>query len=317
MEGFDFRLRFHLLEGDTINHDSGELVVLQEDDGRTLRLKSGAQGAAIKDRSRAALIGGPYASEQEAREAANRAKRALLIWAVKQRVGIDLGDGTQRFHITPYGLQMLEQQHRQPVRPDVHGIDVFPHQEGTLFAAVDMKASVGKSPGTFAEIVAKEFQLPPALTDKQVVAAELFCSAFFDVSLRSRIITLVSSVEALLEPAERSSSANALVDAFVTQVRTVGLDEQTTQSMIGSLGWLRRDSISQTGRRLGERLLPGRTYLDQSPSQFFTFVYDLRSALVHEGHPQDAAIDLLRVANEWQAFVGDLLLASFDGAPRT
>ena len=62
---FDFRLRFHFTEGNHIKCDAEELVLLEDDKGRRLRLKSGRAGEPIKEQSRAALIGGPYDSEMK------------------------------------------------------------------------------------------------------------------------------------------------------------------------------------------------------------------------------------------------------------
>jgi hypothetical protein len=129
MSEFEFRLRFHFSADNHIGHDAEELVVLEDETGRRLRLKSGGRGIPLKQQSRAALIGGPYRSEDEARHAATLAKRALLIWAVTQRVGVDLGDSKLRSGLTTYGLKLFEAQHGAPVRNDVHGVDVYPRQD--------------------------------------------------------------------------------------------------------------------------------------------------------------------------------------------
>lgn len=314
MTEFEFRLRFNFRGGDTINHEAEEVLLLQDEAGRRLRLKSGQSGVPIKEKSRAALIGGLYQSEQEAREAAMRAKRALLVWAVSQRFGVDLGDGKLRGGLTVYGLEMLEKQFGKPVRNDVHGIDVYPRQEGLLFAATDLKAALAKDPTAFVETVASQFLEPLPLTDKQTVSAELFCSSFFDVPLRSRLITLVSAVEALLEPPERSLAVVAVVELLEKTVRDSELDDGNKMAMLGSLQGLRRDSIGQAGRSLCESLLPGKEYLGRTASRFFSLCYDLRSQILHDGRLQDAAIDLLEVVNACQGFVADLLLAAFNVA---
>ncbi len=311
MADYEFRLRFHFLEGDHIDHDAEELLIVQDIAGRRLRLKSGEREVPIKGRSRVALIGGPYASEDEAREAAMRAKRAVLLWAVTHRVGVDLGDGKLRAVLTNHGIKYLERELGAPVRNDVHGIDVYPRQEGLVFVASNFKVTLAKTSKDFAETLAAQFASPLPLSDKQVVAAELFCSSFFDVSLRSRLITLISAVEALLDPAVRPPEAAAVVETLEETVRAADLDDGTRAAMLTSLQRLRNDSIGQTGRSLSDRLLAGKEYLSRSPSRFFRFCYDLRSQIVHNGRPSDAALDLLPVVSACQAYVADLLLASF------
>src|SRR5271157_2955816 len=161
------------------------------------------------------------------------------------------------------------------------------------------------------QMVSRRFVEPVALTEKQVVAAELYCSSFFDVSFRSRLITLMSAVEALLDCPERSSAVLDVVDLLDKTVKEANIDEATKAAMRGSLQWLRQDSIGQTGKILSTRLLAGREYLGKTAPKFFRYCYDLRSQIVHNGQPSDPTVDLLGIANTFQAFVADLLLASF------
>lgn len=312
MTEFDFRLRFNFLEGDHIECDAEDLVIIEDVYGHRLRLKSGVKGVAIKDKSHAALIGGPYQSKEEAFQSANIAKRALLIWAVTQKIGVDLGDSKFRGGFTIEGLKFIAEKLGKPVRNDLHGIDVYEHHDELTFVLFDIKASVGKDRNAFIETIAKRFLDPTPLTEKQIVSSELYCSSFFDVSFSSRLITLVSSIEALLELPDRSYEALALVEQLVQIVRDAGLDAETKSSIIGSLQWLRQASIGQAGRALSERLLPNKQYLGQTASHFFNFSYGLRSQIVHRGRPKDLGIDLKEVANTLQVFVGDLLLASFE-----
>jgi hypothetical protein len=311
MSEFEFRLRFHLREGDRIEDASEELVIAENPSGPRLRLKSGELGTAIKERSRAALLGGPYPTEEEARLAAQIAKRAVLIWAVRQRIGIDLGDGKLRSGFTNYGRQWLEERVGGPVRNDLHGVDVFERQDGLKFVSFNLTATVGKSAKTFVETIANEFARPTQLSDKQVVAAELYSSSFFDVSPRSRLVTLVSAVEALLDLKERPRAAVDLVKLFKDHMKKAALDEATKSALHGSLERLRRESVGQCGRRLAEELLRDREYAGKRAAKFYSFCYDIRSQIVHDGHAHDTSLDLGEVTNTLGLFVADLLLASF------
>ena len=312
MPKFEFRLRFNIVDGSFINHEADDLTLMEGDDGFRLRLKSGEKGVPIKERSRAALIGGPYVSEEQSLRAALIAKQALLIWAVSQRLGIDLGDGKIRSGFTDYGRKLLENQIGGPVRNDVHGIDIYTYQDNLSFVSVNLKASFGKSPEHFAQTVSSRFRDPIHLTAKQVVATELYCSSFFDVSLRSRLVTLMSAVEALLQPHKRSPEATELVAKLDKAVSESGIDDGKKNSMRGSLKWLLRESIRQSGKDLSKRLLPDREYFGRSACEFFLFCYDLRSQIVHDGCIHNKSIDLLNVVNPCQQYVADLLLQSFE-----
>jgi hypothetical protein len=251
MRKFDFRLRFNLPESYRIASDAEELELLVTPAGQKIYLKSAASGTAIQEHARAAVRGGPFESEQEARDAAERSKRALLFWAIEQRSGIDFGDGRQRGIATNEGLRMLQEQHGMPFRNDVHGVDVFEPLEKLAFVYSGLAAQVGKYPPNLVSTFGREYSNKRHATDKQILACEVYASSFFDIGQRSRFITLVTAVEALLEPSKRPDSAQSLVNDLVVKTQEAVVDEATKASVKGSLEWLRYESISQAGRALG------------------------------------------------------------------
>ena len=261
MPEYDFRIRFHFSGGNHINSEAERLLVLQESGGATIRLFSGVRGSAIKDHSRASLIGGPYPSAADAQAAAERTKRALLIWAVRNRVGIDLGGRQPRSVITVAGLELLEKQIGGPVRADIHGIDVYEHIAGLSFVALDADASIGKAAAAFVEEVAAGAATPVFLNAKQELAGEILSASYFDASDRSRFVTLITAVEALLDPQPKPAAAQHVVARMIQIVGEGELDEGQRAAMFGSLERLKRESIGQAGRALAERLLGGKVYM--------------------------------------------------------
>src|SRR5579884_536170 len=124
MSEYEFRLRFNLAFT-RINANVSELPLLDLPGGVHLRLRSGQTGKAIQDLERIAVVGSPFSSVEEARVAGQKTKSVLLYWALEHRLGIDFGDGHPRSRITPEGLAQLEHELDSPVRPDVHGLDVY------------------------------------------------------------------------------------------------------------------------------------------------------------------------------------------------
>ena len=309
---YNFRLRFNFAEGYRINSDVEEIELLVSPLGERIRLRSGAIGTPIKDHNQAAVLGEPYTSKDQARAAAEKSKRALLYWAIDQRLGIDFGDGKQRSGFTKAGLAMLQKQQRCPVRNDVHGIDVYEHVEKLKFVSFSAKAMVGKHPPKLIDIFRREYLHSRQLTEKQVFASEIYASSFFDVSSRSRFITLVTVVEALLEPLKRSSKVEALVEELKATTQKSKIDEPTRESMIGSLEWLRYQSIRQAGRTLADRLIPNEFFDGQSSADFFSRCYDLRSQILHHGTIEDDSVDIWHLANVMESFVAQLLLAALN-----
>jgi hypothetical protein len=310
MPEYDFRIRFHLSGGNHINSEAEKLLVLQESGGATIRLCSGALGSAIKDHSRVSLIGGPYPNAADAQAAAERTKKALLIWAVRNRIGIDLGGRQPRSVITVAGLEFLEKQIGGPVRADIHGIDVYEHIDGLVFVALNSDAKIGKAAAAFVEEVAAAVATPVFLSAKQELAGEILSASYFDTSDRSRFVTLITAVEALLDPQPRPAAAQHMVARMIQIVEEGELDEGHRAAMLGSLQRLKRESIGQAGRALAERLLGGKVYEGQTPAQFFSLCYGLRSSILHSGKVPVEITDFLSVCATAHAFVCDLLIAS-------
>jgi len=313
---YDFRLRFNFPEAYRINSDADKIELLKLPSGEHIRLVSGNIGTPIKNHNRAAILGGPFASGEQARTAAEKSKLALLYWAIDQRLGIDFGDGKQRSGPTKAGLAMLQKQHGCPVRNDIHGIDVYEHVNKLQFVNFNAKETVGKYPPNLMSTFQREYLNSRQLTEKQLLASEIYASSFFDVSARSRFITLVTAIEALLEPLKRSDEVQALVTELEATTQRSMIDEPTKASIIGSLGWVRYQSIGQAGRTLARRLLPDEFFDGQSSVDFFTRCYDLRSQILHRGTIPEESVDIGQLANVMETFVAHLLIMALNSEPQ-
>lgn len=75
---------------------------------------------------------------------------------------------------------------------------------------------------------------------------------------------------------------------------------------MGSLNWLYKESISQAGRKLADRLT-GHNYMDMDAKKFFTYCYGLRSKLVHGSVPRPTREEVDLASVDLESFVGDLL----------
>lgn len=310
---YSFRLRFNFSDSCRIASDATELVLWAQDELR-FKLKSGATGCPLKETPRAAIFGGPFATREQAQYAAEQTKRAILFWTVEQRVGVDFGGGKQRGALTEEGVRYFEELYGQPIRFDKHGIDVFETIEGVGFLNIGFEGQVGKGVEALIGTFHREFPKHRQFSEKQILASEIYAGSFFDVSQRSRFVTLVTAVEALLECEKRSDDVQNLVDEFTHLTEKSVIDSSIKQSIHGSLDWIRYESIGRAGRDLANRLLPTQTYDGKVAGAFFTQAYSLRSSLVHRGAP-DEATDMIKIANAMEEFVAHLLIASLSSEP--
>ena len=308
----DFRLRFSFPEAYRIDSDAEEIELLVLPHGERIRLRSHAPETPIKDDPSPHVLGGSFPSEDEARAAAEKSKRALLYWAIEQRLGIDFGARKQRSMATNKYLAMLEKEHGCPCRNDIHGIDVYEHIGKLKFVRTEAQATVGKFPPRLIGTFQREYMNSRQLTEKQLLASEIYASSFFDVSSRSRFITLVTAVEALLEPLVRSNEVQSLVAELEATTQRSIIDKPTKESIIGSLQWVKYQSIRQAGRMLADRLISKEVFDGQSSADFFTRCYDFRSQILHSGAIMDESVDTLYLANVVEEFVARLLLAALN-----
>ncbi len=314
MPTYNFRLRFNFSDSYRISSDATELILWAQDD-LEFKLKSGATGKPLKEIPRAAIFGGTFATREQAQCAAEQTKRAILVWAVEQRVGIDFGDGKQQGTLTEEGVRYFEELHARPIRLDKHGIDVFETIKNVGFLNISCDPQVCKGIDGLIGTFQREFPKHLKFSEKQTLASEIYASSFFDVSQRSRFVTLVTAVEALLECEKRSSDIQNLIDEFICLTEEFVDDSSIRQSICGSLDWIRYESIGRAGRALTNRLLPTQTYAGKVAGAFFTKAYSLRSSLVHRGAP-DESTDMLEMANAMEEFVAQLLMASLSSEPQ-
>jgi hypothetical protein len=312
VSNFVFRLRFNFAPSFRINSEQNEMPLCTLGTGQTVVLKSGQTGTSIKECDRAVVRAEGFQSEVDARAAAEWVKRTLLYWAVRYRHGIDLGDRKPEGLYTTEGLKMLEEEHGCEFRNDRHGIDIFEHKEGLRFIRSKITAIAQKHPDRLLSTFDEAISAPRAMTDRQMLACEIYCSSWFDVNYKSRFITLVTAMEALLEQQLHPEPVQSFVNAACESLQSANLPEPVRASLKGSLERMRQESISHAGRRMASELLPNAKINDLLPSECFTKLYGLRSQLVHDGAP--GKDDQVRLAsNTAEEFVAKLLLASLGG----
>jgi hypothetical protein len=266
---YNFRVRFDFVEGDRLISDDSHVRFDGSSAGETFTLRSGAASEAISSRSTASILGGPYANEEAAHGAAEWARDTLLIWSVRNRLGIDMGDGHLRSLLTEAGRLDYEKALGKPVRGDLQGIDVYPANDDTAFLRAECKTAVGRPVDAFITDFRRIGSRSWQPTEKQRVAAELFCASFFDRVFRSRFITLVTAVEALLQPGRRSDAVQDIIEKAKALARALAETDSAKDALLSGLERLRKDSIGHAGRELADRLLEGRTYDNLGPGSFF------------------------------------------------
>lgn len=312
MGNYRFRVRFRLSHNRVLDSDEqtlnlyshpGGMYVLGAADGTSLRE---SQWLLIKD------VGNGFASQEEAAEASRHVKDAVMWWGAKERVGVDVGDDTTHAVWTQTGLDMMGEERGSRVLNDVHGLQVYEEDSNlpTEFVWSTAEAQLRKSLDTFEQSFREAVDLSLELTESETLAFELYGLSHFESAERARFVTLVTAIESISKPKARSPQAVEHVERLIELTRTSELTTPEVSSLVDSLGYLRQESISRTGREFVGKVLHGRKYGGRTAKGFFHDCYTVRSDLVHEGKPQVEMIDLRALVSELDRLVADLLLAS-------
>jgi hypothetical protein len=313
IDGLVFRLRFTLPQRLAIqsNDHSIDFPSISENKRFILAASDNPQ---LKNAKRIVLKGGPFATEEEAYVAGECVRKALMLSLTRMRMGANFGADEPRSVLTEYGRQFLGHQIGGRVLQDIPQVIVYDDSVPTRFANLDMSGVVGKPPDRLESLFRSALEVAPEFSEREQLAIELFGAAFFEPSVRSRFVTLMIAVEALLEPKQRSTEAIKLVESFMEQVRaSPALTRSEIDSLCGTLKWLKNESINRTGQDLASERLAGHQYLGMLPGDFFRHCYEVRSNIVHTGAVRTQGADLGSLAPELESFVADLICSRFTG----
>jgi hypothetical protein len=270
-------------------------------------LRSGEADKTIEQAKTLVLRQPGWSSHDEA-EAAGRSLLDPLARVLSALgVGADLGERAAGGAFTEAGLKAVENAHGKRALNDFPGLTVFETDPAPLFVSQRPTYVAYPREGLFEQLFSRAIEQSEGMSDRERVAFQLFSTSFFEESADTRLLTLMMAVEALLEPAPRPKSSLKHVEQLIELTRAnPDLSDPERASILGSLGWLRSESIGQAGRRIAQRLEP-RTYDGRQPKQFFDHCYGLRSALAHGKTPLPSRDDVDRAAASLERFVGHLL----------
>jgi hypothetical protein len=283
-----------------------------EADGESVVLRGYAAYQAplptLSETSHLVVEGHEYPELEDALAAGERWRAILEKTLAASLVGADFGDRSAKSVLTDAGAQFYAAQLGQPVKNDEHGRMAFECSPRPRLMWSSLSLRVGRSGEHFLSALERARRDPRGFTAQERVGYNLLGASFAvgEASADARFVMLMMAVETLLEPELRAAPVLAHVEHLISLTEAAELPDSERKSLLGSLRWLRQESISQAGRRLAGTL-EGRQYLERSPQRFFRDCYDLRSRLVHGAHPRPPFEQVNAHAGALELFVRDLL----------
>ena len=308
-----FRIRFRLPDGSVLKSDTASLRLPTSSVGSDYVLE--AVGAKTLNESQWILIkdsGDGFATESKAREAGRTAKNAVMWWGAKARTGVDVGDDTAKAVVTQTYIDLYWEEHGVRLLNELHGLQVYEEDPGlpTQFVAASVEPKVLKSTEDFERHFREAVDRRLELDEKATLAFELYGLSHFEAAERARFLTLISAVETASESKRRGPETVAHVERMIELTRGSGLSKAEIASIVGSLEWLRQESISKSCRDFVETFLGAEQYGGKSAKKFFQDCYTVRSQMVHSGKASDGTLAFNTLVAELDRLVANLLTAS-------
>ncbi len=268
MSGFRFKLLFQVADNVEIGEGCGLADLCNDSNTAIVRLLRSNQRHKSSEQQNTSnevvslhnysLHGEPYPTKHEAVAAGERAKFALLAWAVRNKIGI-------AFHGGMSSTQTVE-----------------PVGESSLFVFLHLLPSLRTSIDEFVHDFAPYFYVVD-VPRKLVLASELYASSFMDNSPLSCLVTRVTAIEALIVRNESSSELKTMLRELRRIVKCSALSAQDKEQLLNAIGRQKEESIKRAGSRLTYEILGNRQFGQVSAVDVFKSLYDIRSKIVHDG----------------------------------
>lgn len=280
MSGYNFRLRFNVPSRLGIDCDDDTIEVEASAGSRTY-IKSCEKGKAIRQARKLSLIGGPYATPEEAEAAGQKWRTTLELTFSYMIFAADFGDRAYKGFLTDEGLKLAEVQEGRRVLNDVHGLMVYEPEPKPLFGRLDLNVVVGKQVTELVDVLKHAHSSGVGQTKEERLAFDLFSASFFHPTVDARFLTLMIAVETLAVRQKRSVESVAVVEGLIKFVKASNLEGAgEADSLVSALRDLRLQSITSACAELVSPLKMMR-YCDLTPADFTKRCYRLRSRLVH------------------------------------
>ena len=311
MDEYTFRLRINLPNSSqlVINTPTHEISGLFE---YQIKLSSGRPELLLKESNRLIFRASGFGTEQEAFDQAEHFSDVLMIALASLKMGADFGSRAPKGGFTSYGLSKFEESAGKKLLNDVHGIMVFPSDLTPAFlSTAPPTVIIGRNPSDFEKALSSARIGNIPLSSRERLAFDIFSSSFLEGSQDGRLLTLMMALEVLITQIPRPQESITLVNSFIRSARESSeISESERNSILGSLSWLLKESVSQAGRRfVTERLGKKEEYMEMECDKFFDHCYAIRSALIHGHEPFPTRSEVSAAAANLETLVADIITA--------
>jgi len=309
---YSFRMRFKLSPTNRLGiaRETWNLATAAIDD-ETVYLTTRHPEKNICDETDLCLFGSGYETAADAEHAVNSWRAILQRAFAKRLLGADFGYRAGQSGPSKYLMDLAASQ-GDALLPDRHGALIYETEPKPTFMGFEAIGQVSTPEDRLIEELKEARSTSPRASDRTDVAFDLFAASLSQTYIDASFVLLVMAVEALIEPQVRESRVVEHVNQLISLINQAEIPNDQKESINGSLRWLKKESIRQSGRRLSE-CLGDRTYKDLSAKKFFDRCYEVRSRLVHGDANRPSSDDIGQFIGDLRRFVSDLLVERLGG----
>jgi len=259
-----------------------------------------------------------FSTEDEAFIAGKKIRDSIMLAFAYCRIGADFGDDSLHGGLSKYLIDKLEEDKGIRYLNEVNGLMVYETDpEPNICRMGPVSGGIMTNHEKFLDALNKVSEVSCSISEKERISYDLFSNSFFASNGYARLLFLIMAVEVLIDLEPRSLEAINLVESFISEVKTSKpLEDSEKNSLVGSLNFLRYESIRQGARRLIKNNLYDKEYDGLQASKFFLRCYDLRSAVVHGGQPYPSESEVGHAAAVLETLVANLLSSCLTGYSR-
>jgi excisionase family DNA binding protein len=267
----------------------------------TIRYRGSPAGTSFTDASTVLFSGAGYQTRAEAETAGRALKNVVQLASIDAGIAIDAGrddvlGGPGQVVIdaaAEQGIQLL---------PDVHGLQVFEETGRPASLSITAHGVVTSPLRSFASALLIRSYHTKELDAKHSLASQLYGIARFEVSQRSRLLTLVTALDVLSEKNLRGGIsqevASEILDIAKERLKQAKRSEhdekemKQLESLISIVGSLKYQSIAASIKELAKDIDRDVLSTELSADEIVGLAYKARNDLIHGGQ---TSVDLTQL----------------------
>ena len=302
---YAFRIKFYInVAGSISSHNREEIFLISS--SKTAKLY--CYNEKLSKASEIYIYSDGYKTEDDAKDIGEKLKISILIASSLRRIFVDVGKNRATSQIGKVIKEKLWEEHKVQLINEVHGLDVYDASKKTQIVKASSPSIILQNYATdLINDIQSLFNVSASLNEKDLLAFELYGASGFEKSSKSRFLTLMLSLESMIEQKKRPTKIINVIKDLLKSIDSMDLESDEMQSIKNGISMLKKESISKSGQYLSAKFLDSKKYNELDPSDFFLYCYKIRSNLVHNGTPKIPEHEFSSLTATLEVFVHDIL----------